>query len=991
LSGVPVEGASSKTNDQNFRAVDRAMAAVRGVLEDDVGRGRLALAELRREIVARLRERRGGLREAVAPLLDEFDSLLASVSTLAAPDADSLRRCYNELLETLAERYDALDAAVRESEIPFAEIDGTGRITYANAAFENLVAPARRQFATLFDSRPEEVQHTLDLGRNSSLRVELRRDGRLQQFRLEVGPLRDEDGAAGNYALLLSQRAEELRQEAALDGILRTDMSGIIKFANPKAEQLLNSDTGQLIGRRLGDLFTAGLEGGTNPTSGWLEASRGVMEVVQMAGFAGEQPRPVRVSVMPDFDEPGHQSGLLLSFCSLSEETAREKLRSLLTLHRDPKVVIREAIRTLRAAIPFQMATFGVYSEDMRAFRALIVDPEPRWQWSTRWFEVTPDVVEWLRSGETYNNDLSRFMERRAPDQQDDPVVQAIEKDKLSRFLVLPIADAGGGFRSALSLLSRDHMYGPNDLRTLKELGLEEILQAADAAMDRARAAAIGALRERLNAAQSSHDLALTLTKGVVECFDWEYAAVFRVDRSRQKFELFEQYDRTDGELTVDLNYVQDLSTGMLGHSYRWQKVVVLPRVGEEATEYTDSEGLTFTFIKTANRQKSAMIVPLRMHNRIELLLDLESTQINAFAGPDIATAKALADDCAQIFQGRWHQAIGSALIDAIEEAAVIVDSAGVIQQVNAVAKGMFGPCIGRPLCSFGAEVADQAMLSEARSRDQTHLTLAIQIGEGKAPTHLPTLASQRPLNDDYRHRLWLFTNLREQRWERDWRYLDETVSEVARYTRAPLLIADSLLRGAADLVRKPGFTDRCASLLDRAASQLTKADLTFERLSETLMVRQQPLEQSTRFDVLALLRQEIEILPSDDAIAVSMDAPSCNAFFVSGWPDRLGFAFRSLLGAVLAVRGDATVRIEAMVDSRGWLVVKIAVPGGQWYAPAVDQEDPIAEGAERARQMVALAPEAIASAVAQHGGTFEQPALDASSSAFTIRLPPLA
>jgi PAS domain-containing protein len=942
-------------------------------------------------VFVRLRERSTGLRYAVAPLLHEFDRLLGLGDNLPDSNLDGLRRGYEMLLDVVAERYDALDAAVRESEIPFAEIDGTGHIRYANDAFDTLITQANGQhFATLFKDRAADVQQALDLGRNGSLRVDLLRNDRPQQFRLEVGLLRDEDGAPGNYALLLSQRAEELRQEAALDGIVRTDMAGVIKFANPKAERLLNLASGGLIGMRLADLFTADPEGERDPTSGWLAASQGVTGVVQLRAVAGEQPRPMRVSVMPNFDEPGRQSGLLINFCSLPEETARAKLQSLLTLHRDPAVVIHEAIRTLRAAVPSDMATFGIYSDDMRQFRALIVDPEPTWPWSTRWFEVTPEGIEWLRSGSTYSDDLSQLRKDCAPDQLDDPVARAVEQDKLNRMLVLPIAGPGNSFRSSLSLLSRNYTYGPGDLQTLRDLDLEGILQAADAAMERAQATKIGALKERLNAARSGRDLALTLAEGVVECFGWEYAGVFRVDRAKQKFELFVQHDRTGGQLKLDNNYVQDLDVGMLGHAYHTHKVVVLPRVEEEATQYTDDDGLTFTFIKTAGeRQKSAMTVPLRVRDRIELVLDLESTEINAFAGPDKAAAEALSNDCAQIFEGRWHEAIGSALIDAIEQAAVVIDSAGLIRQVNSAAKGIFGPCIGRQLSSFGANSTDQAMLTEVRPRDSTSLTLAIQVGEDKALTQVPTLASQRPLNDDYRHRLWLFTNLREQRWERDWRYLDETVSETARYTRAPLLIADGLLRGAADLLRESSFADRCAPLLDRAAAQLNRADLTFERLSETLTMRQQPLEQATSFDALLLLRHEIGMLPSEDALAVHFDASTSAGFLVSGWPARLGFAFRSLLGALLAVRGTGTVSIEATLESAGWLVVRMGLAGGQWHVPVpVDREDPIAEGQERARQMVALAPEAVASAVEQHGGKFEQPVPGTLDGAFLIRLP---
>jgi PAS domain-containing protein len=112
------------------------------VARNQVGSG---LTDLRREVVARLRERNAGLRDAVAPLIDEFDRLLGSGETLAVSNVDRLRRGHETLLDALAERYDKLDAAVRESEIPFAEIDGAGRITYANGAFEVLVTQARGQ------------------------------------------------------------------------------------------------------------------------------------------------------------------------------------------------------------------------------------------------------------------------------------------------------------------------------------------------------------------------------------------------------------------------------------------------------------------------------------------------------------------------------------------------------------------------------------------------------------------------------------------------------------------------------------------------------------------------------------------------------------------------------------------------------------------------------------------------------------------------------
>jgi hypothetical protein len=79
------------------------------VARDRVG---LGLTGLRREVVARLRERSAGLRDAVAPLIDEFDRLLGSGETLEVSNVDRLRRGHETLLDALAERYDALEASL---------------------------------------------------------------------------------------------------------------------------------------------------------------------------------------------------------------------------------------------------------------------------------------------------------------------------------------------------------------------------------------------------------------------------------------------------------------------------------------------------------------------------------------------------------------------------------------------------------------------------------------------------------------------------------------------------------------------------------------------------------------------------------------------------------------------------------------------------------------------------------------------------------------
>lgn len=923
----------------------------------------------------------------MAPLLDAQRELLCD-SRDYEPGSENILSALlagqDVIVDTLAGRYDALDTAVRESEIPFAEIDHRGRIVYANKALaEHILQPDGKDFASLFGARAQHVSEALRRKENVSLRVELERDGLPRQFRAEIGPLRDEDGELGAYALLLHLRAEELRLDAALDGIMRIDLTGKIIFANSKAQELLGVRREKLLGTRADRWLRGGpVDDGRDRIAAWLSATAAITEDAELATAGLGSPRPVRVSVVPFYDGPDGQSGILITFRSIAEDIARQNLRALLVVERDPHAVIHESMRIVRGLIPCDLAIFGVYTDQTRHYRALLLEPEPKWYWATRWFDVDPKVVEWLSRPVTWDNDVTAFVAAYAPDHQDDPVVLAIQRDGLSSMVVLPIQGPGGAFRSTLTLLAKERCYGIEDMRVLRDLGLEQVLLAAQAAIDVEQAARVGELKQSLNGATNARSVARALAKGVVKCFGWEYAGVFRVDRKKEEFELFKQYDRTDGNrLSVKTDYRQKLKDGMLGHCYREGKVLVVRRVVPRHPDET----IPYDFIRMADSQ-SAMTVPLRLNGRIELVLDVESTQENAFAGPDKQAAEALAADCEQIFAGRWHEAIGHALMDAIEQAAVIVDPTGVIRQVNSAATSIVGDAVGISLAMLGATAEDSNILRDTKPREPTHVVLQLT-----GDVRVPTLATQRPLHDDYGHRMWLFTNLRERQWERDWRYLDETVSEVARQTRAPLLIADGLLRGAAGLLRKPGLAENCANLLDKAATQLLKADLTFERLSDSLTARLDPVDTASRFDALALLRQAIQTLPVDDIAAIDLQPleAETTTFEIEGWPERLGFAFRSLLGYLLMSRGTRPIRAIAEITAAGALRIQFSAPSHRTTYPAPDAADPIAKGEERARQMVALSPDAIQSAIERHGGTFEMPKPDALDGTVVITLPP--
>ncbi|BBO12511.1 PAS domain S-box-containing protein [Bradyrhizobium ottawaense] len=959
------------------------LRATPSLVSGDWGPGLLMSEEsIRRHVIGALRSRQTSLTTALQPLVDEQMRMLVSEFGFDAQTVGKILQSQNAMLSVLSDRYDALDEAAHYSELPFVELANDGRIVYSNAAFDKLI-PGRRgaAFSGLFGSRAADVCMALRANHNTSLRADIQTDEAVRQVRVEIGPLRDEDGKPGNYALLLDQSAEQSRLDALQDGVLRTDLTGKIRFANERAVQVLGFSESELKEMSLSLVFGPEDEGTTNPFAEWITKETGFSSFVRLRPKDGRSVL-ARVSGTPYMEAPNSSAGLLVLFAPLAEDRARRELKTILAEHADPQKIIEATLQVIGKVIPFEMSTFGVYNDLSDYWRAVTVFPRPGWEWSTRWFKVPPGVIDWLEQGKTWDNNLAAFVERLNPEEMDNPVSKAIIADEFESMLVLPIRKAGGRFGSSLALLSRKHKYSASDLRTLQNLGVEEILQAADAAMEHAQARALRKLKDDLNKAASARAIAELLATGTTKCLGWEYVGVFRVDRRRSKFVLVAEHVKNDRNLLVKAadrkaEYTQELSSGMLGSCLAERSILVVPDISDTERNYG--------FIKTAPDQRSAMTVPLFVNGKIELILDMESSELNAFRGPDQDAASGLAADCEQIFAARWHEAIEHALMDRIEQAAVIVDAVGTICHMNGAAENIFGRARDKKLSSFGARNEDSMQLSECGIQHRLHIHLTI----GDAPrTELTTLANREPLNDDYGHQLWLFTSLADQSRESDWGYLEETVTAVARETRAPLLMADGLLRGAASLLSKPELMRNCAELLEQAANHLLRADLTFERLSDRLTVQQTPQEAPEQFDVLEVLYHEVEGLPVEDrdAIHVVDEIAMRRPVLVKGWTKRLSFAFRSALSSLLLLRITPNDRLTVTIAERPphRLSVSMRLPATIADALTPSATDPIEQSQHRARQMASVAVEAIRKAAEQHDGDL----IELDGAGFEFNLP---
>jgi hypothetical protein len=168
--------------------------------------------------------------------------------------------------------------------------------------------------------------------------------------------------------------------------------------------------------------------------------------------------------------------------------------------------------------------------------------------------------------------------------------------------------------------------------------------------------------------------------------------------------------------------------------------------------------------------------------------------------------------------------------------------------------------------------------------------------------------------------------------------------------------------------------------------------DITYERLASTLAIRQEPDRPRQTFDAVDVLQQAIFDLPQEDADVCELSGfppeRETTPFYVSGWPEQLRFAFRSLLGYALFQRASASNVQVRLRNSDGKLRVILSVPDCErleLFTPPT-RRGQIDAAEQRAREVASLAFETVELAVTRHKGQLFEDRTN-STLTFTVEL----
>jgi len=662
---------------------------------------------------------------------------------------------------------------------------------------------------------------------------------------------------------------------------------------------------------------------------------------------------------------------------SLSDANARFRVQKACDPSTPPEVMLASVFGELKRIIDFDIATFVEYQRARGDEKILVrgrfaADGGVPFKWPARWIEIKSASVERLKGADRRVDLVQHYAtEAGARALDDNPVAQAY-LTRGARYVVSIARVDSGQLCGSVSLARRDNKppFAFAEQDRLDSLGLDRVMRLASEAYATRRKDLTLRIAKLFDFASNSDtkEIAREVVELIGRGFDWEYVAIFRVARVRQQFEVIAQYDATGGGLSPRGDSTQPLDgreSGMLGNARRARKALRVPDVRPPEPRPSDWRP-PHDYIRTSEAAASAMCVPICLGDDVEWVLDCESTQVNGFLKPDEDAILELIRDIERTLRLWFESRLNKALLDWVDQGVIVVDENQRIERLNDAASILLGSTMrfGSKLADFAADEETRRLLNEPSDLPGEGIRLALRAADGSAR---PVQASVRAPEDTFGRRIWLFSELAEERWGVALQEMRQTIQDVAAQARGPLVLAGALLRQAQRSLANGDAQKLADGILDRAARSLAKTDITYERLASSWDAISEPHREGrlAAFSIPLTLQALVDELPKEDRRSLVLEAPT-NLPAIRADSERMAFALRSIVGYLLGIRAP-----DARLEVRAWLEgdrVSVSVALRSQFTAAngeAPQQASLSDAAVAARQALTGA----RSVVEGHGG----------------------
>jgi hypothetical protein len=200
----------------------------------------------------------------------------------------------------------------------------------------------------------------------------------------------------------------------------------------------------------------------------------------------------------------------------------------------------------------------------------------------------------------------------------------------------------------------------------------------------------------------------------------------------------------------------------------------------------------------------------------------------------------------------------------------------------------------------------------------------------------VPVLISGAALPDDFGGKVFVASDLRNQKRAAEFERLKQIFRQVADETRLPLALASKFLGEV------PSRPQEACQLADKALAQIRKADLPLERLVRLASIPKDAKLPTVVVDVAEVVNQIVEQLPQSDARHVRL-ALNNRRVFAHAARQELAFCLQSLVAFLLKYKAqddDVKIRIGEL-PSKAFVSVGLSrEAGGNGEACAIEHDD---------------------------------------------------
>jgi hypothetical protein len=191
--------------------------------------------------------------------------------------------------------------------------------------------------------------------------------------------------------------------------------------------------------------------------------------------------------------------------------------------------------------VTYDMAIFGVLSEDASEFRITTVVPPLVDRWPRRWGSVPADRLKRLTEGAIIEANWLEMLEN-YPEFASDDTIQLLRANGVRSTISLPIG-APTQPSAVLTLASRkENAFNDDSLTRVRALGLRRQLWVVLRMMQREHAASKTRIGASIVASSSIGIAVDALLSGLVDEFQWEYVGFYSVDSDNKTIHLLSQH-----------------------------------------------------------------------------------------------------------------------------------------------------------------------------------------------------------------------------------------------------------------------------------------------------------------------------------------------------------------------------------------------------------------------------------------------------------------